>query len=189
MNNLRQVGLQSISMQEISRIGFPGPENLPGPDPATIPSSSITWVKLLTPYVKKATFFRCPSVKQNLDYEWNSYGYRTLAPFLYSATSPYAAGAQYRHVKLSKISSAYGESESNFWIMADTAWFRTTGAGSNQWYQYYLFPFYDKAWVYFDLRHNGMGNFLFLDGHVEAVNTHRAKELFHGSGYAQIRQP
>ncbi len=188
MNNLRQLGLAIHLYIGDYDEWVPGPKGQSaGPDPATIPYGSNNWVNLLLPYIKQYSYLRCPSLKPYMGYTWCFYGYRTFPPFLYSSTTPYASNAQYRHVKLSKISSVYGEKESNFWIIVDSAWYR---ANQNRWYQYYFFPYYDSGSpTYLDLRHNGMGNVLFLDGHVEAVNMQRAKEMIQGTGYDWVRQP
>ncbi|MFA5645591.1 MAG: DUF1559 domain-containing protein [Candidatus Ratteibacteria bacterium] len=186
MNNLRQLGLAIHLYIGDYDEWVPGPKGqAAGPDPATIPYGSATWPHLIGPYVKNSLFFRCPSLKPYRSGVSCAYGYRTFRPFLYSSTSPYASNAQYRHVKLSKISIDYGEKESNFWIVVDSAWFY-----SGRWYQHYFFPYHDSgSLTYLDLRHNGMGNVLFLDGHVEAVNMQRAKEMIQGTSYDWVRQP
>ena len=198
MNNLKQLGtalnMYILDYDEWVPPGRDSNATTSGGDPGHYPKGSPAWNALLIPYVKQgATWvqvrksFICPSIRAQSTSSWYAYGYRAYPPFLYSSTTPYASNSWYRCVKLSKIGISYGENVSNFWIILDTAWFRTGGP-----FQYYLFPWYDSSsgggCVYAHLRHLGQCNVLFLDGHVESKNKEGMKALIQGTSYDWIVQ-
>jgi prepilin-type N-terminal cleavage/methylation domain-containing protein/prepilin-type processing-associated H-X9-DG protein len=193
MNNLKQLGM-ALNMYILDYDEWVPPARdsyatTSGGDPGHYPKGAPRWNLLLMKYVKQGEEtwanvrknFTCPSAKA-LTTMFYCYGYRTLPPFLYSATSPWDVQSWYRCVKLSKIGISYRENVSNFWIILDTAWFRTGGL-----FQYYLFPWYDGSSgggiVYAHLRHAGQCNVLFLDGHVESKDEGGMKALIPGQSY------
>ncbi|MFA5644732.1 MAG: DUF1559 domain-containing protein [Candidatus Ratteibacteria bacterium] len=195
MSNLKQIGLAlqmyANDYEDFIPAGSPSRNNTGPLMPGHVGTNSPTWVELLigNKYVSDISLLRCPSRwphSKKGAYDTRAYGYRSAPPFWYAGSTPYNANAKFRHVKLSRVGDPYGAAQhseliSKTWIVLDTSYFDGT-----RWSQYYLYPYNVSGNnVYFDLQHSGVGNVLFLDGHVEAIGKGKAKELF-ASYYAYL---
>ncbi len=157
MNNLKQVGL-AIMMYAQDYDGKTLYYRAP---------PEVTWHKSLwdNGYIKDGKVFLCPSQPPKTPTSYERYGHKDRLNF----PSEYVIGSAGNwYIHFYEI-----ENTSNFLYLADSVWIPAHAQHPNQ---SYLFSTYVPAWNLIHLRHSGMANCWFADGHVEACDKSRLKE-------------
>jgi prepilin-type N-terminal cleavage/methylation domain-containing protein/prepilin-type processing-associated H-X9-DG protein len=108
------------------------------------------WYLVKNEYLPNKSALHCPSIEPNVNWWWNTYGYRERQLFV-------------KVLNLPSQASYYilGDSSNNFSNKAECP---NIMASYTSWEHHY-----------FTLRHGGFGSMSFLDGHAQRLNANSAK--------------